>query len=145
MRYGLARLLSTTTSVGSTIPPSNLRLTRLFGRRHVSSLLFQENVGPLNASRYRLYRCNDSKRRLSGAKQDDWTIYALSTAPGRSAIAIIRISGPACLAVCISYELIKAQTNNERYIMRFALPKPPQSHAKQYSEHCTILSTLRIS
>ena len=28
------------------------------------------------------------------------TIYALSTAPGRAAIAVIRISGPACLEVC---------------------------------------------
>ena len=27
------------------------------------------------------------------------TIYALSTAPGRAAIAVIRISGPACLEV----------------------------------------------
>lgn len=30
----------------------------------------------------------------------DDTIYALSTAPGRAGIAIIRISGPACLDVC---------------------------------------------
>jgi len=30
---------------------------------------------------------------------EDDTIYALSTAPGRAAIAIIRISGPACLAI----------------------------------------------
>ena len=29
----------------------------------------------------------------------DSTIYALSTSPGRAAIAIIRISGPACLQV----------------------------------------------
>lgn len=29
----------------------------------------------------------------------DSTIYALSTAPGRAAIAIVRISGPACLEV----------------------------------------------
>lgn len=32
----------------------------------------------------------------------DSTIYALSTAPGRAAIAIIRISGPACLQVTSS-------------------------------------------
>ncbi|GAB7336025.1 hypothetical protein MBLNU13_g08845t1 [Cladosporium sp. NU13] len=31
--------------------------------------------------------------------QSDSTIYALSTAPGRGAIAIIRISGPACLSI----------------------------------------------
>lgn len=33
----------------------------------------------------------------------DSTIYALSTAPGRAAIAIIRISGPACLQVFPSF------------------------------------------
>lgn len=33
------------------------------------------------------------------ADHDEPTIYALSTAPGRAAIAIIRISGPACLTV----------------------------------------------
>lgn len=31
----------------------------------------------------------------------DSTIYALSTAPGRAAIAVVRISGPACVSVCI--------------------------------------------
>ncbi|MCJ1462536.1 tRNA modification GTPase gtpbp3, mitochondrial [Pseudocyphellaria aurata] len=40
------------------------------------------------------------KRRLGSLqRQHDSTIYALSTPPGRSAIAIIRISGPACLHV----------------------------------------------
>jgi hypothetical protein len=33
------------------------------------------------------------------ANPSDSTIYALSTAPGRGAIAIIRISGPACLSI----------------------------------------------
>ena len=33
------------------------------------------------------------------APADDDTIYALATAPGRAAIAIVRISGPACLEV----------------------------------------------
>jgi len=28
------------------------------------------------------------------------TIYALATAPGRAAIAVVRVSGPACLNVC---------------------------------------------
>ncbi len=36
---------------------------------------------------------------FSFVKHDEPTIYALSTAPGRAAIAIIRISGPACLTV----------------------------------------------
>lgn len=41
------------------------------------------------------------KRYLTSLQQQqaDPTIYALSTPPGRSAIAIIRISGPACLHV----------------------------------------------
>lgn len=30
----------------------------------------------------------------------DSTIYALSTAPGRAAIAVLRISGPGCVSVC---------------------------------------------
>lgn len=34
------------------------------------------------------------------------TIYALSTAQGRAGIAVIRISGPSCLEVCVScYQL----------------------------------------
>lgn len=32
----------------------------------------------------------------------DSTIYALSTAPGRAAIAVVRVSGPACASVRIS-------------------------------------------
>ena len=41
------------------------------------------------------------KRLFSGRinQNDEPTIYALSTAPGRAAIAIIRISGPACLRI----------------------------------------------
>ncbi|MCJ1455390.1 mitochondrial splicing system protein [Mycoblastus sanguinarius] len=39
------------------------------------------------------------KRYFTLTKRDEPTIYALSTAPGRAAIAIIRISGPACLTV----------------------------------------------
>ncbi len=47
-----------------------------------------------------LWQLKVSERNLSiPARQDDPTIYALSTAPGRAAIAIIRISGPACLTV----------------------------------------------
>lgn len=42
---------------------------------------------------------NKAKRFLSTASCYDSTIYALSTAPGRAAIAIIRLSGPACLNV----------------------------------------------
>ena len=41
-------------------------------------------------------------------KNSEPTIYALSTAPGRAAIAIIRISGPACLSV---YRALCPQTS----------------------------------
>jgi hypothetical protein len=34
-------------------------------------------------------------------RREEDTIYALSTASGRAAIAIIRVSGPACLDVCL--------------------------------------------
>ena len=45
---------------------------------------------------------------LSLIKDDEATIYALSTAPGRAAIAIIRISGPACMTV---YRALCPQTS----------------------------------
>ena len=41
----------------------------------------------------------EKRRTLSLVQNDEPTIYALSTAPGRAAIAIIRISGPACLTI----------------------------------------------
>ena len=45
------------------------------------------------------WRQREVRRNSSLIKNDEPTIYALSTAPGRAAIAIIRISGPACLTV----------------------------------------------
>lgn len=45
----------------------------------------------------RLYRAETPHHSLQ-----DPTIYALSTAPGRAAIAIVRISGPACMKVLFS-------------------------------------------
>jgi hypothetical protein len=45
----------------------------------------------------------DKKSRAGYTHQD--TIYALSTAPGRAGIAVIRVSGPACQTVntCVPY------------------------------------------
>lgn len=40
-----------------------------------------------------------TERYLSSQHDAEPTIFALSTAPGRAAIAIVRISGPACLSV----------------------------------------------
>ena len=47
------------------------------------------------------HQCRSVIRRTAStlSKPHDSSIYALSTAPGRAAIAIIRISGPACLEV----------------------------------------------
>ncbi|RJE21303.1 tRNA modification GTPase [Aspergillus sclerotialis] len=54
-----------------------------------------------------------SSRRLQFSLAGDSTIYALSTAPGRAAIAVVRISGPACVqiyhALCPSKLLPKAR------------------------------------
>ncbi len=54
--------------------------------------------------RIRQTRCEalhhlQSRRLISQLQRHDSTIYALSTAAGRAAIAIVRISGPACLDV----------------------------------------------
>jgi len=45
------------------------------------------------------------------SSEEDSTIYALSTAPGRAAIAIIRISGPECIGVCQTFpvEILSAE------------------------------------
>lgn len=60
----------------------------------------------LNAAAIRHYTTNihtghcvsQKGTKLAGPVDD--TIYAVSTAPGRAGIAIIRISGPGCLDVC---------------------------------------------
>lgn len=49
---------------------------------------------------YQPWHLKTRRRTLNlNVRSDEPTIYALSTAPGRAAIAIIRISGPACLTV----------------------------------------------
>ncbi|KAL1959957.1 hypothetical protein VTO42DRAFT_625 [Malbranchea cinnamomea] len=40
-----------------------------------------------------------SRRRFNTFEEQSSTIYALSTAPGKAAIAIVRISGPACIQI----------------------------------------------
>lgn len=47
----------------------------------------------------RLPKFERARRQHAFSTQSQHTIYALSTAPGRAAIAVIRISGPACLDV----------------------------------------------
>ena len=65
----------------------------------------------------------------SFSQHDEPTIYALSTAPGRAAIAIVRISGPACLtiyhALCPSRPLPRP-----RHATLRTLYEPGESDAK---------------
>lgn len=57
-----------------------------------------------------LHRAPSSIRSFSSTRHRlfmldaDSTIYALSTAPGRAAIAVVRVSGPACASVRIPFQ-----------------------------------------
>lgn len=71
--------------------------------------------------------CRPAQFMLDG----DSTIYALSTATGRAAIAVIRVSGPACASVCISRKSKPApcsighQANNSLLDIQKPLPEYP--------------------
>lgn len=45
------------------------------------------------------WHLTEVRKKFSVIENDEPTIYALSSAPGRAAIAIVRISGPACMTV----------------------------------------------
>jgi len=67
------------------------------------------------------------------------TIYALSTAPGRAAIAIVRISGPGWWDVSSSYPPNHKMLNaHSRYTKHYAPIKPLLNHEKPLCETCTI-------
>ena len=85
-------------------------LSRICHQRLRSSNISSHYVfNSLNYSRIRALRhephhhvqltLRESQRRFYHANHEDSTIYALSTAPGRAAIAVIRVSGPACKQV----------------------------------------------
>ncbi|KAL2414242.1 tRNA modification GTPase MnmE [Exophiala dermatitidis] len=78
------------------------------------------------------------------------TIYALSSAPGRAAIAVIRLSGPACLDVyqklCPGRPLPKPRTATLRKLYRpdnhDSEPQPqPQSHPQSLADTDRVLDT----
>ena len=81
---------------------------------------------PLPAIRQTQCYSNPTPRRNGGS-----TIYALSTAPGRGAIAIIRISGPACLsiyrALCPGKKDPKARHATVRTLYDPTTPPTPSS------------------
>ena len=63
--------------------------------KHVSNGHFTRHLGIPSPDIRQTRYFSSPTHRING----DSTIYALSTAPGRGAIAIIRISGPACLSI----------------------------------------------
>ena len=99
MRYGSLSLQKITSRIRPSLRLPSPQLVRYVNRRHVSTRLSEHNGASHRASGTRAAKAGIGKRYLTLGNDDDWTIYALSTAPGRSAIAIIRLSGPACLEV----------------------------------------------
>ena len=100
-------------------------------RRHASTRFYQRCATAVSkASKPGLPSLNGLRRQYGNAGQDNATIYALSTAPGTAAIAIIRISGAACLSV-IPYSRTSTVMllNLNRYIKLFVRAKSFQSLA----------------
>ncbi|KAK3111559.1 mitochondrial splicing system protein [Teratosphaeriaceae sp. CCFEE 6253] len=60
---------------------------------------FRQHSGPYVCRQQRLAPSTRVRHASTHHRHDEPTIYALSTASGRAAIAIIRISGPACLQI----------------------------------------------
>lgn len=80
----------------------------------------------------------------SVASSFDDTIYAVSTAPGRAGIAIIRVSGTGSLDVSESIPS-PYQSNRHRYIVHCAPRKQPLSHDTPLYGPFTNLSLLTAS
>lgn len=83
------------------------------------------------------HRTSSNVRSFSSSQQRrfmldaDSTIYALSTAPGRAAIAVVRVSGPACASVRIFSRLIhisRLYTNNA--LLRYTGPYALANHSR---------------
>ncbi|KAL4899720.1 hypothetical protein BDW74DRAFT_108748 [Aspergillus multicolor] len=74
--------------------PVRSPLIRAWGRAH--SL---HHVLSISVPSTPQLRCFSASVRSRIFQDSDSTIYALSTAPGRAAIAVVRVSGPACIAV----------------------------------------------
>ena len=80
----------------------SLRTPGVTFARNASTVSGQCAAGSLSRlPKTTLPQISRSQRWLSSAIEEKATIYALSTAPGTAAIAIIRISGGACIDVCI--------------------------------------------
>lgn len=101
------------------------------------------------------FSCQEGSRRASSVIDElsisspsvflgaESTIYALSTAPGRAAIAIIRISGPACLQVLPRYFFEQSEGRPlmillNRYIEHYVPEYETPNSAWRRYEHYTI-------
>ena len=96
--------------LSKSLQSSPLRYVRAFSPRRSRTLLAVATY-PRSSIQHHIVH----KRPYRTASDHESTIYALSTAPGRAAIAIIRISGPACLKI---YEAL---------CPRKPIPKPRQA------------------
>jgi hypothetical protein len=89
-----ASIASSTPRHGLWLQPSSLFNGALIPRASLNSQPCQSSREFHHSSRL------NGLNGLGIRHRHDSTIFALSTAPGRAAIAIIRLSGPACLEVC---------------------------------------------
>jgi tRNA modification GTPase len=127
------RLLSRASLLVSQWPASQPRLSALnktYTRRHA---FFSKSVRRIPGQA----RAFSSTRPTQFMLDGDSTIYALSTAPGRAAIAVVRISGPACVPVCDPNHRKPPNTNKTRYTKASVQTHPSPSPAMQPFAHST--------
>lgn len=119
------------------------RIVRSNSRLNHGSLKFvphlqSQQSWPQIAHRPRSENYATSKGESRFLPKNESTIYALSTAPGRAAIAIIRISGPACMNVCDRPKNHDKEIISNRFTMGFAQENRPRSRDMRHFAHCTI-------
>ena len=111
--------------------PQTSRLARLDAGEFAITPLTWTRYGGIQSQRFSYVPRVPSnyqvqKRLFHRGGDEETTIYALSTAPGRAAIAIIRISGPACLsiyhALCPSKKSPKPRHATVRTLYQPGLP-----------------------
>lgn len=98
---------------------------------------------PLTSHPVSLKRCFTSCKITRSALDGDSTIYALSTAPGRAAIAVVRVSGPACVQVgqTSSNKAIARQQRLIYFITRYTKLFVPRNLIQNRALRLSVLST----
>jgi len=147
MRAGVLRLAvsspkSTTPRFSAALRPLGIAFARHASIIPISS---QRNAGDVLVSSRANRPQRTLRRQLSSATPEDATIYALSTAPGTAAIAIIRISGTACIDVQYqSWKTSKLMSlTASRYIERCALVGKSRNRVMRPFERYMIRKTVR--